>query len=37
MVLNSLTGGNKTSVRYYRGGPPPPPPPRDDGGPVIDV
>ncbi len=37
MVLNSLTGENKTSVHFHRGRPPSQRPPDDDGGPVIDV
>ena len=39
MLLNVLTGTEKSRIQFHRGGPPPPrpPPPGDGGGPVIDV
>ena len=37
MLLNWLTGANKSSVKFRRVRPPPPPRSDDGGGPVIDV
>jgi len=37
MLLNTITGVNKTRVKFRRGNRPPPPPSDDGGGPVIDV
>ncbi len=37
LLLNHLTGANKTRINFRRGKPPRPPPSDEGGGPMIDV
>jgi putative membrane protein len=37
MLLNYLTGNNKSRIEFHRSRPPRPPPSDDGGGPMIDV
>jgi hypothetical protein len=37
MLLNYLTGNNKSRIEFHRAKPPRPPPSDDGGGPMIDV